>query len=365
LEEVKPKALSFVETAGISVAGALLFAYLHVPLPWLLGPLTSTFVYRHVTKRHLHAPKLFTNLSFCLFGYLLGASFTRETAKQIAAHLPTMLFVTALTIGFSLLVGYWIARKAKIGTTTGIFASMPGGLSQMVLLSSEVRDVNSTIVTFMQTFRVLAVIFVVPSITMYGLVQPDALPTGPLSVPPPIGADAHWQTYLFYLLVVSAGSWLCSKLRFPNPILTGPLFVTACAIILTGIPAPAIPTPLILASQVLIGIYIGLMMDVREVGQLKQLGFWSLISSLSIILFALGLAYLINKLHPSVSLVTAFLSTAPGGIAEMGITASLVHADVSMVAAYQLFRLFSVIFAAPVILRWWVAKRQQNPLFLK
>lgn len=37
-----------------------------------------------------------------------------------------------------------------------------------------------------------------------------------------------------------------------------------------------------------------------------------------------------------ISLVTAFLSTAPGGMAEMGLTAMLLNVDLSVIIAFQL-----------------------------
>ncbi|MDO9229797.1 MAG: AbrB family transcriptional regulator [Syntrophales bacterium] len=51
------------------------------------------------------------------------------------------------------------------------------------------------------------------------------------------------------------------------------------------------------------------------------------------------------------SLLTAFLSTAPGGLTEMGIVALTLGADVAFVLAYQLFRFFCILLAAPFLLR--------------
>jgi uncharacterized membrane protein AbrB (regulator of aidB expression) len=48
---------------------------------------------------------------------------------------------------------------------------------------------------------------------------------------------------------------------------------------------------------------------------------------------------------------TGFLALAPGGMDQMGILAHVVHADLSMVTGYQLFRLFFIYFAVPPILR--------------
>ena len=51
---------------------------------------------------------------------------------------------------------------------------------------------------------------------------------------------------------------------------------------------------------------------------------------------------------------TAFLSTAPGGLAEMGITALTVGADISTMTAYQLVRLLFIMLVFPYLAKWLV-----------
>ncbi len=59
------------------------------------------------------------------------------------------------------------------------------------------------------------------------------------------------------------------------------------------------------------------------------------------------------------SLVTGFLSTAPGGLAEMGIVALEVGADTATMTAYQLTRLLFIMLVFPYIMRWFVRRRQR------
>jgi uncharacterized protein len=69
----------------------------------------------------------------------------------------------------------------------------------------------------------------------------------------------------------------------------------------------------------------------------------------------LGIAYIFTRLT-SITLVTAFLSMAPGGISEMGLTATIVNANLSTVVSYQLFRLLFVLLVGVPAIRWWLAK---------
>jgi membrane AbrB-like protein len=48
---------------------------------------------------------------------------------------------------------------------------------------------------------------------------------------------------------------------------------------------------------------------------------------------------------------TSLLSLAPGGMDQMALLAHEVHADLSMVTGFQLFRLFFIYFVVPPMLR--------------
>ncbi len=59
---------------------------------------------------------------------------------------------------------------------------------------------------------------------------------------------------------------------------------------------------------------------------------------------------MLTRMH-SMGLTSAFLGTSPGGMGEMGLTAVLVGANVSLVTAYQMFRLLFILFVMPLALR--------------
>jgi membrane AbrB-like protein len=80
--------------------------------------------------------------------------------------------------------------------------------------------------------------------------------------------------------------------------------------------------------------------------------------------FAFGLSYCLHTLY-HIDMTTAFLCIAPGGLPEMGVTAHTVHADVSMVAAYQLFRVFFILFIVPIFLRKIFGKQKVDERSIK
>lgn len=71
---------------------------------------------------------------------------------------------------------------------------------------------------------------------------------------------------------------------------------------------------------------------------------------MGIVIFSMGIGYLLTLWHP-MSFATAFLGAAPGGMTEMGLTGAAVHADLSIIVAYQMFRILFVLFIVPYMVK--------------
>lgn len=243
---------------------------------------------------------------------------------------------------------------------SGMIGNVPGGLTQMVMLGEEVKGADMTSVAVMQTIRVMAVIFIVPVWVVHGISRSstgagttvqtqDAAPF--LEMPWP-----SWGILLSCLLVCFIGAWCAGKLRFPTPYLLGPVFVTAFWGGV-GLPIPVLPELILIVAQLFIGCYVGYGMKFDHVASLKKLVSLSIIASVLAVLFSLVLGYGLTVIY-SMSISTAFLSMAPGGMAEMGLTASLIGADLPTVSSYQLFRILFILFIVPPLLRWLLVKRR-------
>jgi hypothetical protein len=293
------------------------------------------------------------NAGLIVLGCLLGGSFTLATGLQIFKQLPTMLLATATTVLFSLLVGCITCRQTGVSLASSVLGSIPGGLTQMAVLGEEIADTDITVITFMQTFRLLSAIFIVPFVVIHGLAKHSgdmayAGTAGAGGIPP---AEITWVWALF-LGVALVSIWVAQRVHLPTPFLLGPLLGSAI-LVLAGLQAPRVPGYLIVAAQICIGAYLGLTMRFESLSDWKRILPYTLGGSVAIVFFALAIGYLLTCLHP-LKLADAFLSTAPGGIAEMGLTAVLVKADLSLVTAYQMFRLLFILFVVPPVLKWWL-----------
>ncbi|WP_167578110.1 AbrB family transcriptional regulator [Ammoniphilus sp. YIM 78166] len=340
--------LRMLETIGIAAVGGFVFSMISIPLPWLLGPIAFLCLWRVTTKREMFMPPIFFESSLLVLGYMLGAAFTKETAIEILHQLPFMAIVSLFSLGLSLVIGVMTARRLDLDLASVILGSVPGGLAQMIVISREIKGVDPTIVVFIQLTRVLSVIFLVPFIAVQGMGNVEFSHSA-------MATYGTLQEYGFYGLVCLAGFLVGRRIGLPNSILTGPLIATAVVMIIGGGAAPSLPPMIILLSQIVVGIHLGLQVKPEMLKSAGVLGAYSFAGSLCLILFSLLMAYGLTLITP-VDLISGFLSTAPGGIAEMGITATVVKADLSTVSGYQLFRVLFILFVVAPFLQRWVTK---------
>jgi membrane AbrB-like protein len=154
---------------------------------------------------------------------------------------------------------------------------------------------------------------------------------------------------LWFVLAVAIMLVLGPKLHLPTPYMLGPM-LGAALLSVAGLEAPSLPHWSVLTAQVLVGAHMGVTTSLSSLDNWKKLLPYALFGAIGIVLFSLGTGYLLTLWHP-MSLLTAFLGSAPGGMTEMGVTGAALGADLSIIVAYQMFRLLFILFIAPYIVK--------------
>jgi uncharacterized protein len=384
------------KTLLLALAGGFLFQTLHIPLAWLLGPMTALLVWREVFKQQAVWFKPLRDGGLTILGYMMGITFSGAVAVQILQQLPSMAAATLITVAFGMAAGWVTVKRTGISMASGLLGSIPGGLSQMATLCDEVEDADMAVVTFMQTIRVMAVVFIVPFLAFHGLsssqnngVSPNVQPPAAAitvqakqEAPDTAAADTpvkssgsaaaagkeaesgeqstvlqdtrtpvSWLSWnaLWYIMVVGGLIWLAPKLHLPTPYMLGPM-LGAAVLRSFDIGAPGVPSLCIIAAQVLVGTHMGVSTSLSSLANWRKLLPYAIFGAVGIVLFSLGTGYVMTLWHP-MSLLTAFLGAAPGGMTEMGLTGAALGADLSIIVAYQMFRLLFILFIAPYMVK--------------
>ncbi|KZE79431.1 AbrB family transcriptional regulator [Paenibacillus elgii] len=335
-----------------AVIGGIAFKLLHLPIPWLLGPMFAVLIGSNVFKGRFAWPGQFRNTGMIIVGYTIGLAMTAAALKEMSYQLPWMLLMTLLLLLWCAGIAYPVSRLAEIDYKSSLLGSIPGGLTQVLVLAEETDGVNLTVVTVTQVIRLILIITCVPLLVtspLFGQAHEGSGAGAPLSA-----VSAGWSSgmipnLLVYALVCVGCAVLGNKIKFPTAFLLGPAIGTA-VLQWTGFQGPPLPSFVLNAAQLFIGVHVGLMLKPGRLTHKVRTISLAVGSGLLLMLGALGLSVLLTKLQ-SVSASTGLLSLAPGGMDQMGIIAHEIHADLSMVAGYQLFRTFFIFFAVPPLLK--------------
>ena len=337
-------------TLTIALAAALLCRWLHTPIPWMIGPLLATALVSVLGLR-TESWTPFRNSGQWVIGTALGLYFT----PAVGALVASLWWAIALGIAWALALGLGLAAwlrwlhaghlvaltPAELRCTT-YFAGAIGGASEMTLIA-ERQGARTDLVAAAHSLRVLLVTVTIPFALQFGGVSGlDTVAQGVRDVQP-VGLLALAGLTLL-------GALAMQRLGRANPWFMGALVVTM-VVTLSGHTLSAIPQSLSNAAQLVIGVSLGVRFTPTFVHTaprwLASVAFATLVMMGLCAGFGWVLAQL-TGLHP----VTLLLGTAPGGIAEMAITAKVLQLGVPVVTAFQVCRLVAVLVLAEPLYRW-------------
>ncbi|SEO31035.1 AbrB family transcriptional regulator [Paenibacillus sp. OV219] len=348
------------KTLITALLGGALFMLLHAPIPWLIGPMLAVLIGSKVFGRTsaYRWPSSVRNAGMITVGYTIGLAMTATALAEMSHQLLSMVLMIVLLLLFCAGMAFAVAKLSGTDFKTALLGSVPGGLTQVLALAEETKGVNVTIVTVTQVIRLMMIIVCIPIIVFSPLIGGTHDTGGTVGVAVAVEqlhhAVATWSGLfpgmLWFAPVAIGCALLGSRVNFPTAYLLGPAIGTAVLQLLCGLEGPALPALFIDAAQLMIGAYVGLLLKPEQLENKLRTISLAVGSGLLLIVGAWGFSLLLTKLYP-IWLPTALLSLAPGGMDQMGIIAHEIDADLSMVAGYQLFRMFFIFFAVPPLLR--------------
>ncbi len=340
----------------MACGAAQLCVWLGTPIPWMMGPLIVTALVSLVGGPTASAIAL-RNGGQWVIGTALGLYFTPAVGGLVVglwwAILLGIVWSLALGLGF----GAWLRRVhakdlADLGPeqlrSTTYFASAIGGASEMTLIA-ERQGARTDLVAAAHSMRLMLVTITIPfAMLWWGVAGLDLTQPGPRS------ANPSGLAILAALTLV--GIWAMRRLGRANPWVTGAL-VVSMALTLAGVTLSAVPQGLVNAAQLVIGVSLGVRFTPAFVHTAPRWLASVAAASVFMMLICAGFGWalsVLTGLHPA----TVILGTAPGGIAEMAITAKVLQLGVPIVTAFQVCRLVAVLVLAEPVFHWWNARQK-------
>jgi membrane AbrB-like protein len=336
-----------IKGLGIGFSAALFCVAVHSPLPWMIGPLVALAACR-LAGVELEVPIGGRQAGQWIIGSALGLYFT-PTVADLVLRLWWLLLVGAffaLALGY--FSGYLVARLARVDRTTGVFASVPAGAAEMAVLG-ERFGAHVDLVAAGQSLRLMLVVVVIPWIfAALGVHGADAFQPGT--------AEVRGLGLAALLAATLVGGLLLQRTGIPNAFVLGALAV-AIPLTIAEVNFSAVPRWATNVAQLLLGCSLGSRFEqsfLRKAPRfVAAVGASVVVAMLLSALFGLLLAA-VTQLHPA----TLVLATAPGGIAEMSITAKVLELGVPLVTAFHVTRVVVLLTCTAPVFAWLRIRRR-------
>ena len=321
---------------AIGLAGALIAAMIGVPMPFLIGALTSVGIYsawrtqsgRSETRFPAHLRRLFV----AVIGVMIGASFSADLLARLPQVWPSLAamvvyVVAALAVGFAL-----FRHVGGFDRPTSFYCAMPGGLIEAVALG-EAAGGDVKRLTLQHFARVVMVVILVPLLYLLwsgqavGSAGGQSFEAGPWGVLDIVELG----------LLAVAGIWLGPKLRLPAAHLVGPLLLSA-GLHAAGILNVSSPAWLLAVAQLVVGTGLGTSFAGAQLADLGRAFGLGLVYVGGVLAMGYGFSVVLVQLTPF-DFDTLFVSFAPGGVTEMGLIALSLGISPVIVTVHHVFRI--------------------------
>ena len=323
---------------AVCAVGGAICAWVHTPLPWMMGSIFGMGA-AQLAGAHFKTLPGGRDAGMLIVGVSLGLYFTVPVVREVSRYWPWFVFLGFAAIGFGAASALVLMRLGGIDRPTAYFGSMPGGASEMATMGED-YGAKTHLVAVSHTMRMLVVVSVIPiSITLAGFSATEDY--RPVTVP-------FDPAKLALLLAMAAvAGFVARKLRAPTAFTMGPLFLTI-ALTVSGVQLSSVPTWLTNVAQVLLGAALGVRFERSFIAVAPRL-LTALVPSLAVMLGLAAFTGWAISMGSGAYIGTSLLSAAPGGIAEMSITAKVLRIGVAFVTAAHVVRyLIVVLFTIPM-----------------
>lgn len=344
--------VTLILTLILGGVGGYLFSLAHLPLAWMLGAMTFCAI-AAMMQLPIGVPSKIRPFTAIILGTMLGSSFGPTLFGQMLGWLVPLLGLVLFLVTATLVSFAYFTRVVKLDRTTALFAGMPGGIVEMVMLGHE-NGADEQAIALVHAARIFLVVLILPFILR--LMTGADLGTAPIAVVEAMTiADASW--FVGAAVLGAAAGWL---LRLPIRYLLGPMLVSALVHGM-GWTSFKLPTDVISALQVVLGATIGCRFAGATARQilkilLQSVGASALLLGLT---FAFAITVSFVTAEPLLALVLAY---APGGLAEMSLVALSLNIEVAFVVTHHLVRVIVVTAGASPLFNLWSARARLAPI---
>ena len=328
-------------SSGLSAIGMI--------LPWLFGSLIATILYIRIIKRELFFPRWLGDLGVAIMAVEIGSTLTLDALLDMRADLFNIFLMTILVLILSLILSRFFIYLTGSTPETAILASVPGALSQMLIMAEEEKRADILLVTLTQMSRIILIVLIVPFVA--GIFTPRAEVGAE-----PVAVDYISTIFTPEMLIIPIAAFalilILNKIKFPASLMLGPIIVLIIWNLTIGIEF-SLDYVFISIAQILFGIRIGLQIASLMTQLNKKLVFAILFQNLLLIFGTMFIVFMF-QIFTSHQFNDLFLSAAPGGLGQIIVIAIETGGNIAMISSYHIFRIFFIIIVVVPIVGYYL-----------
>ena len=362
--------LSFLLVIAVAAAGGLIGNRLKLPAGAMLGSMAAVITLQLISAQSPLPAGLQVVLQLTS-GTMIGSRVSRDDAlglKRLA--IPALIMIVCMFI-INVAIGTTMYRFSYLDIVTALFASAPGGMMDMAIVSAEL-GANPAYVAILQLSRLMFIftcmipfyrkiitkLKAAPTPEAASLVaekteppedpaaEKPELPELPLDPTP--RKEYRWLRRAIVTFICGyAGGLILWRLGIPAGAIIGAMLGSSICHIVTG--NALFPPKVRLPLQIFAGAFIGMRMDRESILAMHNLLIPALILFVGVIFITFVTAFIMKKLS-GLDMTTCLLASTPGGLSEMAILADNMGLDTPKIAVLQVARLMSVIIFFPTML---------------
>ena len=282
-----------------------------------------------------------------LSGFTIGAGISRSDLKAMPALILPIIIVVVGLAGYCIGLGTLITKVSDIEIATALFATVPGGVSDMAAISESLGS-NTAQVSILQLWRLMSIYIVIPPLFRFATKKQSKGEVAEQISKPEKAKCVYWRIGLS-ILCAAIGALIFSYIGMSAGIIIGAMLGSA----IFGVATKKVEYPdwLKFTNKILSGMYLGSQITMQEIKTLGQLFLPALMMLVGMTLFVLLCGWLLSKIT-KLNFASGLIASTPGGLQEMVYLSEDIGANPSQTAVIQTARLFGVYLFYPPMLEF-------------
>lgn len=354
--------IKLIITLIVGITGGLAALKLKIPAGAMIGSMLCVAFYNVITG-NAFLPQDIKVITQIAAGAFIGSGIRYKDVQDLKLMIkPAVLMVSSMMI-LDLFMGYVMYKITGIDLVTSLFASAPGGLMDMTLISVDL-GADTSKVAVLQMARLMTVMIIFPPMIKFissNITKKKSENVQQLSC---TELDKDSKTInkksegtknknavnlMLTLTAASIAGYIGYISKIPAGAMTFALISSASLNVIFS--RGYMPLNLRRLTQMFAGVLIGERMTYADLTALKSVIIPALLLLTGIIIINLCIGIFINK-AAGLEIITSLFASAPGGVSDMALIAEELGADAPKVAILQLARYVCIIGIFPILIKF-------------